>query len=127
VHPVINHITFDTVGDPNYLAQFWSGLLGRPMSVEDQPGDPEAVVLPTESAPRLLFVRVPEGKSVKNRVHLDITPSGDRTRDQEVDRAVKLGATLFADHRREDGSGFVVLTDPEGNEFCIERSAAERA
>ncbi|HEY3501555.1 MAG TPA: VOC family protein [Actinocatenispora sp.] len=126
MHPTINHITFDAVGDPYHLARFWSELLGRPMSVEDQPGDPEAVVLAANGAPTLLFVRVPEGKSVKNRVHLDITPSGERTRDMEVDRAIKLGATLFADHRREDGSGFVTLADPEGNEFCVERSVAER-
>jgi len=123
---VVHNITIDTTGDPYYLAQFWSGLLGRPMSVEDQPGDPGAIVLVTEGCPPLLFLRVPEGKSVKNRIHLDIQPSAGRTRDQEVDRAVRLGATQVADHRNADGSGFVVLADPEGNEFCIVRSEAER-
>jgi predicted enzyme related to lactoylglutathione lyase len=68
---------------------------------------------------------VPEPKTVKNRVHLDLMPD-DRTRDEEVERLLGIGATLVADHRRPDGAGWVVLADPEGNEFCIERSAAER-
>jgi hypothetical protein len=126
MHPVVRHITVDAA-DPYQLARFWSTLLGRPMSVEDLPGYPEALVEAPAGGPAILFVTVPEGKTVKNRVHLDLQPSGGRTRDQEVDRALALGATLFADHRREDGRGFVVLADPEGNEFCVERSAAEVA
>ncbi len=126
MHPVIRHITIDTSGDPFLLARFWSELLGRSMHVEDQPGDPEAIVLGTD-CPDLLFVHVPEAKSIKNRVHLDIVPVGGRTRDQDVGRAIALGATQVADHRRPDGTGFVVLADPEGNEFCVERGAAERA
>jgi len=51
----------------------------------------------------------------------------DRTREEEVTRLLGLGATLVADHRRSDGSGWAVLADPEGNELCVERSAAERA
>ena len=62
---------------------------------------------------------------VKNRVHLDLWPT-ERTRDEEVTRLLGIGATLFEDHREPDGTGFVVLADPEGNEFCIERSAKER-
>ena len=69
---------------------------------------------------------MPEAKTVKNRVHLDLTPT-DRTRDEEVERLLGIGATLVADHRRPDGTGWVVLADPEGNEFCVERSTAERA
>jgi hypothetical protein len=69
---------------------------------------------------------VPEPRTVKNRVHLDLEPD-DRTRDQEVERLLGIGATLVADQRRPDGRGWVVLADPEGNELCIERSAAERA
>jgi hypothetical protein len=76
--------------------------------------------------PCLLFIQVPESKSVKNRAHLDLMPT-DRSRDEEVDRLLGLGGTLFADHRRPDGTGWAVLADPEGNEFCVERSAAERA
>ena len=67
----------------------------------------------------------PEGKAVKNRIHLDLVP--DSTRDQEVERLLGIGATLVDDRRRPDGSGWVVLSDPEGNEFCVERSPAERA
>lgn len=79
----------------------------------------------TAGGATLLFIRVDEGKAVKNRVHLDLQPR-DRTRDEEVDRLLSLGATLQADHRRPDGTGWVTLHDPEGNEFCVERSAAER-
>ena len=68
---------------------------------------------------------MPEPKTVKNRVHLDLVPA-DRTRDEEVERLLSIGATLVADHRRSDGAGWVTLADPEGNELCIERSAAAR-
>ena len=73
----------------------------------------------------LLFIPVPEGKTAKNRMHPDLAPV-DRTRDEEVERLVALGATRIADHRAADGAGWVVLADPEGNEFCVERSDAER-
>ena len=121
----IHNVTFDTSGDPYELAQFWSQVLGRPLHEDDKPGDPEAaLVAPGE--PTVLFIRVPEGKVVKNRVHVDLQPQ-DRTRDEEVDRLIGLGAKLVADHRRADGTGWALLADPEGNEFCVERSAAERA
>ena len=90
------------------------------------PGHVEAYLEPTDGGPGLLFVTVPEGKVVKNRVHLDIAPL-DRTRDEEIARLLALGATLVADHRNPDGTGWGVLADPEGNEFCVERSDAERA
>jgi predicted enzyme related to lactoylglutathione lyase len=66
----------------------------------------------------VLFITVPDGKQVKNRVHLDLRPA-DRTREQEVARLLALGASQLADHRRPDGSGWITLADPEGNEFCI--------
>jgi predicted enzyme related to lactoylglutathione lyase len=62
---------------------------------------------------------------VKNRLHLCLQP--DIPRDEEVERLLGLGATLFDDRRNPDGTGWAVLTDPEGNEFCVLRSAAERA
>ena len=74
----------------------------------------------------MYLAAVGERKAVKNRMHLDLTPT-QRTRDEEVDRLLGIGATLFEDHRRPDGTGWVTLADPEGNEFCVERSAAERA
>jgi catechol 2,3-dioxygenase-like lactoylglutathione lyase family enzyme len=118
-----HHITFSSL-DPYGLATFWSKVTGHPLHEEDHPGDPEAmVVLP--SGPSLLFVTVPEQKSGRNRVHFDLRP--DTTRDEEVERLLGIGATRVDDQRRPDGSGWVVLADPEGNEFCVERSAAERA
>ncbi|WP_037620683.1 VOC family protein [Streptomyces aureus] len=123
-HPTIRTITFDCTGDPYDVGLFWSRLLGRPLHEDDKPGDPEAVIEDPSGGPTLLFVQVPEGKTVKNRVHLDLTPHG-RTRDEEVERALSLGARRVEDHIRPDGGGFVVLADPEGNEFCMERGPLE--
>ncbi|MFT4217581.1 MAG: VOC family protein [Micropruina sp.] len=77
---------------------------------------------------RVLFIEVPEPKTVKNRMHFDLRP-GTGSRDDEVERVLALGATLVADHRgiTGPGTGWVVLADPEGNEFCILRSPAELA
>ncbi|MEX1654216.1 VOC family protein [Streptomyces pseudovenezuelae] len=116
----IRHVTIDCA-DAYALADFWSQVLGLPLHEEDRPGDEEAQI----EAARLLFVTVPEVKRGKNRLHLDLQPQ-DRTRDEEVTRLLALGATLLDDQRTGDGMGWVVLTDPEGNEFCVERSAAER-
>jgi predicted enzyme related to lactoylglutathione lyase len=123
---ILRHVTVDCA-DPYELGRFWSSATGWPLSDDDNPGDPEALVQPpSPDVPGLLFIRVPDGKTVKNRLHIDWVPT-DRTRDAEVDRLLALGATLYEDHRRPDGTGWVTLQDPEGNEFCIERSAAERA
>ena len=73
----------------------------------------------------MILTIVAEGKTVKNRLHLDVVPVHG-TRDEEVTRLTALGARLVADHIRADGSGWVTWADPEGNEFCVERSAAER-
>lgn len=119
----IRHVTVDAA-DPFVLAGFWARALDGTLADDDFAGDPEATV--TTEAATLLFVRVEDRKSVKNRVHMDLRPE-DRTRDEEVERLLSLGATLQGDHRRPDGTGWVTLCDPEGNEFCVERSAAERA
>jgi len=71
--------------------------------------------------PTLIFVQVPESKSIKNRLHLDLSPV-DNSHAEEIDRALQLGAT-----RVEVGQGeqpWEVLADPEGNEFCMLRSLA---
>jgi predicted enzyme related to lactoylglutathione lyase len=120
----LRHVTIDCA-DPYPLATFWSTVTGWPVSDVDEPGDAEVLVEAPAPLPGLLFVRVPEQKSVKNRVHFDWMPT-DRTRDEEVGRVLALGATLYEDHRDPDGGGWVTLLDPEGNEFCIERSATER-
>jgi predicted enzyme related to lactoylglutathione lyase len=116
------NITFDCA-DPYAQVKFWSQVTGYREDPEDgnHPDDPEAVLVGPDGQPNLLFVTVPEPKTVKNRVHLDLQPT-DRTRDEEVTRLLALGATLVADHRRPDGTGWAVLADPEGNEFCVLRA-----
>jgi len=119
----VNHITIDC-SDAYTLGRFWSAVLDAPLAEDDLPGDPEAL-LRTDGV-SLLFVTVPEPKAAgtKNRLHLDLQPQGRR--DVEVERLLELGAVLVADRRRPDGTGWVTLADIEGNEFCVERSAAER-
>jgi predicted enzyme related to lactoylglutathione lyase len=124
VQAVVRTITIDC-RDPYGLAQFWSQVFGTPMHPDDHPGDPEAIVDIGSGQPAVLFIRVPEPKSVKNRVHLDLEPS--QPRDDDVARLQRLGATWVDDHRRPDGTGWVILADPEGNEFCVLMSGAERA
>ena len=81
-----------------------------------------------ETGHQLLFIEVPDAKSGKNRLHLDLRPRSV-TRDEELETLVIHGATIVADLRGKygPGSGWVVLADPEGNEFCILRSEAEIA
>ncbi|MEU7827975.1 MULTISPECIES: VOC family protein [unclassified Nonomuraea] len=123
---ILRHVTIDCA-EPYELGTFWSQVTGWPVSDEDEPGDPEVLVVAPSPVPGLLFIRVPEGKTVKNRIHFDWIPTGHRTRDEEVERIISLGAKLYEDHRTADGRGWVTLRDPEGNEFCVERSEAERA
>ena len=66
----------------------------------------------------LLFLKVPEPKAVKNRMHMCLRPT-DRTREEEVDRLLGLGATMVDDRRTAPDRGWAVLADPEGNEFCV--------
>jgi hypothetical protein len=118
----VRSLTIDCA-DPYRLALWWCEVLGVPPCPEDHPGDPAAICILGPGQPRLLFERVPEPRSVKNRVHLDLLEK--RRGDEEVDRLLGLGASFVADHLQPDGSGWVVLADPEGNEFCVERGGAE--
>ncbi|MFD0889303.1 VOC family protein [Streptosporangium algeriense] len=118
----VHYVTFDCAR-PYELATFWSRATGWEIHPETEVDDDEVLV---SGAPNLLFIRVPEGKSVKNRVHLDVNGSGGTTRDQEVERLAGLGATVHEDRRRPDGSGWVVMLDPEGNEFCVCRADYEK-
>ncbi|MEV6104684.1 VOC family protein [Streptomyces sp. NPDC051940] len=105
------------------LARFWAEVTAAPVHPESRPGHEETqVLLPTGLT--LHFNEVPEPKTVKNRLHLCLRP--DIPRDEEVKRILTLGATFVADHRNPDGTGWAVLADPEGNEFCVLRSGAER-
>ena len=139
-------ITFDCA-DPAGLAAFWAEALGY--RLQDPPGDfeswdqalaamgvpPErrndasALVDPDGSRPRLFFQRVPEGRQAKNRVHLDVRAApglkGDARMavlEAEAERLVSHGATRVRRHDPEPplGFGHVVMTDPEGNEFCLD-------
>ncbi|WAP54381.1 VOC family protein [Streptomyces luomodiensis] len=121
----VRHITFDA-HDPYALARFWSGLTGYPLEDDAKPDDDDVLISPGQpGVPGLLFLRVPDTKTVKNRVHLDIQPPSG-TRDAEVERLIGLGARVVDDRRTDDGLGWVVMSDIEGNEFCVERGAVER-
>jgi len=123
----MKHITIDCAA-PYALAAFWAAVTGYTEHPDNPnaPEDPEALLVSPGDGPDLLFVSVPEARSVKKRIHFDLQPT-DRTRDEEVERIRALGAQLVADRRNPDGTGWVTLADPEGNQFCVERSAAERA
>ncbi|NGN65020.1 VOC family protein [Streptomyces sp. A7024] len=120
---VLQNVAIDCA-DAYELAGFWSQVTGCPLDPEDKPGDPEVTVLLPEG-PLLHFNEVPEPKTIKNRVHLCLRP--EELREVEVERLLALGATLAVDRRNPDGTGWAVLQDPEGNEFCVLRSAGERA
>ncbi|GAA1255942.1 VOC family protein [Sphaerisporangium rubeum] len=139
-------ITFDCA-DPAGLAEFWAVALGY--RIQDPPpgfasweqaleamGVPperwnaaSAVVDPEGSGPRLFFQRVPEGKQVKNRVHLDVRAAPGLTGDdrmaaleEEAVRLVSHGAKRVERHEPEPplAGGHIIMTDPEGNEFCLD-------
>ncbi|HEU4947553.1 MAG TPA: VOC family protein [Kribbella sp.] len=118
----VRTVTFDT-RNPYELAGFWVQVLKGRRPDDDEPGDPYAGVI--SDSVTLLFERNNDERVVKNRVHLDLEPDGPR--DAEVAWLQTLGATIAHDRREVDGTGFVVMLDPEGNEFCVLRSAAERA
>jgi hypothetical protein len=132
--------------DPARLAAFWAAALGyqvqpppegfdtwedalRSWGVpEDAWNSRSAVVDPDGEGPRIFFQQVPEPKTVKNRVHLDINASGPRgTPDEEhhrrivetSERLTALGATVLR-KMDERGESWIVMQDPEGNEFCVQ-------
>ena len=100
--------------DPRALARFWSAALGQPVLYES---DDEVIVGAGKHAyPGLCFVRVPDAKTAKNRLHIDLNPDD---LDAEAERLLALGARP-ADIGQGDVP-WVVLADPEGNEFCVLR------
>lgn len=128
-------ITIDCA-DADAMSRFWSTALGyvdEPppagylswedfLRASDIPLPPagaiSAIVDPDGIGPRILFLRVPEPKTVKNRVHLDLRAGDDGDKHAKVDELVRAGATQI---RRidEQGDWWVVMADPEGNEFCV--------
>ena len=123
-------ITFDCAR-PSWQARFWADALGyairpyddaevarlRAMGIDDVADDPTVAVDPPEPGnPSLFFVKVPESKVAKNRVHLDLGP--DDSMEAEVERLVGLGAQRLAVREASHGR-WTVLLDPEGNELCV--------
>ncbi|MEQ0558911.1 VOC family protein [Amycolatopsis sp. NEAU-NG30] len=105
-------ITIDCA-DPRSLAQFWTAALGTTVA-QDYEGEFLILTPPVGGLP-LALQRVPEPRTGKNRVHVDF---GGDDREAEVKRLVELGAKEVAEHR-VPGLAWTVLTDPEGNEFCV--------
>ncbi len=126
-------LSFDAE-DPERLVRFWCEVLGydlEPLSEQARAGllamgiDPDtsgrmfaAAVDPAGVGPRLLAQRVPEGKTAKNRLHLDVRVGGPEEVAAEVERLVALGAT-YVRTVTEHGSHWAVMGDLEGNEFCV--------
>ncbi len=138
-------VTFDA-GDPAMLAEFWAAALdyitqpppadfgswddwAQAMEIpEENWNDARALVDPEQKGPRLFFQKVPEGKTAKNRVHLDVNAGGgpdveyvDRIDavDHHVDMLVDLGGKKV-EAVSQRGEYWVVMQDPEGNEFCVQ-------
>ncbi|GAA2009046.1 VOC family protein [Nocardiopsis rhodophaea] len=109
--------------DPSSLARFWCSVLDYEVQDEGDgivtigsPMVPEGKNRRGPVPPTLTFAHVAEGKTVKNRLHIDVNPT-DKEQDDEVQRLLDLGARR-ADVGQGDES-WVVLADPEGNEFCV--------
>jgi predicted enzyme related to lactoylglutathione lyase len=118
----ILNITFDC-SDAESMALFWSEVTRWPRSKVEMPGNPFWWVGPEADVyPHLVFVEVPEAKRTKNRVHLDLM-ANDGSQEQEIARLESLGARVVDDRRGVSPGGWVVMADPEGNEFCVENGA----
>ncbi len=106
--------------DPLRVGRFWSAVLDWPL-VEDERGYcwSSSTGEPTAPAPLLVFVPVPEDKTVKNRLHIDVNPA-HCDQHEELERLLALGARRVDVGQRDDVP-WVVLADPEGNEFCLLR------
>ena len=119
----IQCLTIDS-HDPKKLAEFWAEVLGWRLTYEDEE---EVVIEPLEGSPEadvcpdLLFIKVDDQKTVKNRLHLDLRPTDQES---EIQRVTSLGARNV-DIGQEGDETWTVLADPEGNEFCILRALTE--
>jgi predicted enzyme related to lactoylglutathione lyase len=107
-------IVIDSV-DPATIAPFWCALLG----VEERGWFSDDYLLLTDGggvAPKIAFQRVPEAKSVKNRLHVDV---GVGDLGAAAERVIALGGSAVSEERELDGARWRVMADPEGNEFCL--------
>lgn len=110
----VRTITIDCA-DPKKLADFWTAALNYRLKDIDE--EDALIFDPTGEGTQILFQVVPEGKTVKNRLHFDLRP--EDTRDAEVVRLQALGATVQAEF------SWTVMLDPEGNEFCVEKGPGD--
>lgn len=101
--------------DPARIASWWTEVLDYRITEADE--EQVEIAGPSGSGPTLVFARVPERKSVKNRLHIDVSPT-DREQEAELERLQELGAKR-ADVGQGGDAGWVVLRDPDGNEFCL--------
>ncbi|MQB00825.1 MAG: VOC family protein [Actinobacteria bacterium] len=109
---IVTELVIDCA-DPERLGRFWSEALGY--EIEDRSDDDVFITGPND-APGILFLKTPDGKLGKNRVHLDVTPDGDQM--EEVARLEQLGASRV-NIGQGDRCSWIVMADPEGNEFCV--------
>jgi hypothetical protein len=128
-HPATTHwtVTYDAA-DPQRLAGFWALALGYVAEPGYDFPDGASLIDPAGTLPAISFLKVPEGKTAKNRVHLDIRvaagqPAEPGVRDQRIRAKVAdlltAGATILRETSSADALDHVVLLDPEGNEFCV--------
>jgi hypothetical protein len=113
--------------DVGALSHWWAGVLDWRVAYEAEDevvlvpphaSRPGPEIPPAERSPGLIFVPVPEGKATKNRLHIDLAPSPDAGQEAEVRRLEGLGARR-ADVGQPATVSWIVMTDPEGNEFCV--------
>jgi hypothetical protein len=121
-------VTVDCV-NPRAIASFWNEALGwGGVAAEDAEGAEGAICRPPTGGWYLEFVRVPEPKSVKNRLHLGCSAGDLNALDAEIDRLQGLGATVAWEEKFDPATAAryrnVVLRDPEGNEFCLSGGSA---
>jgi predicted enzyme related to lactoylglutathione lyase len=110
----IGNVTFDCE-NPARVAEFWGTALGY--KIENVNEGLSVATHPDSTPPMLLFIKVPESRTVKNRMHMDVSADN---REAEVERLVGLGATRGETHTMpEYGITWTVLQDPEGNELCV--------
>ncbi|HET7689141.1 MAG TPA: VOC family protein [Nocardioidaceae bacterium] len=114
--------------DPQLLARFWARALGYVLEPGFDEPDNASIIDPDGVGPAIGWLQVPEGKSAKNRVHIDIRVAGEPPWDMaerevliraKVEELVGMGATKVREEAYDDGLGHVVMLDPEGNEFCV--------
>lgn len=114
--------------DPQRLATFWAQALAYVAEPGFDAPDCASIIDPEGIGPAIGFLQVPEGKTSKNRMHIDIRVAGEGPWDMaererqirsEVPRLVRLGATVLREEFYDDVLGHVVMLDPEGNEFCV--------